>query len=173
MHPHDDALILIGLGANLPGNDGRSPLATCRAAIGVMPAHGITPKAQSRWYLSAPVPPSDQPWFINGVIAVDSVLGAVPLLEALHRIEHRFGRVRGTPGATRTLDLDLLAHGRAVIDADQVGGLVLPHPRLHQRAFVLRPLVEVAPAWRHPRTGHTAKDLIDACDPGQVARPLT
>ncbi|MDP6352190.1 MAG: 2-amino-4-hydroxy-6-hydroxymethyldihydropteridine diphosphokinase, partial [Alphaproteobacteria bacterium] len=146
---------------------------TCRAALDVMPTCAITPTIRSRWYLSAPVPPSDQPWFINGVIAADSVLPATALLEALHGIERRFGRFRTAPGAARILDLDLLAHGRAVVDADRAGGLVLPHPRLHRRAFVLRPLAEVAPDWRHPRTGRSPTDLIGECDPEQVTRPLT
>lgn len=81
-------------------------------------------------------------------------------------LENQFGRVRGTKNADRTLDLDLLDfRGRIVESAD----LTLPHPRMTERRFVLAPLVDVAPDWRHPRTGLTARVLLDALGPGEDA----
>ena len=126
--------------------------------------------ARSRWYRSAPVPPSDQPWFVNGVAAVETTLDPAALLALLHSVEARFGRVRREKNAARVLDLDLLAYGERVSAPDDVP--VLPHPRLHQRAFVLRPLAELAPNWRHPRLGMGVQALLAALPPQSVAEPL-
>jgi 2-amino-4-hydroxy-6-hydroxymethyldihydropteridine diphosphokinase len=163
------APILIGIGANLPHPIHGEPRLTCEAAI-VTLAGGLRILARSPWYASAPVPVSDQPEFVNGVISVATVLGPTALLALLHGVEVQFGRVRGQPNAARTLDLDLLAFGDVVLD--DPGGLVVPHPRLHERAFVLFPLRDVAPAWRHPVTGATTAQLIAALPPGQSCRRL-
>ena len=141
---------LIGIGANLPAPDGASPLATCqRACAGLAESLGRL-GARSPWYLSAPVPPSDQPWFINGVAVLDTDLGAQAVLAALHGLERSAGRRRRKRWEARVLDLDLLAYGDQVIE--DAGGLELPHPRLSERLFVLVPLADVAPRWRHPRS---------------------
>jgi 2-amino-4-hydroxy-6-hydroxymethyldihydropteridine diphosphokinase len=112
------------------------------------------------------VPVSDQPWYVNGVAVLDTGLAPAALLLLLHEIERDFDRVRSVPDAVRTLDLDLLDHGGRV----ETGWPVLPHPRLHERAFVLRPLLDVAPDWRHPVSGLSAAALLDAVPPGQVVR---
>ena len=119
------------------------------------------------------MPPSDQPWFVNGVAAVATALAPAPLLALLHRIEAAFGRVRGAPNAARALDLDLLAYG-ARVQTPPPGSLepTLPHPRLADRAFVLLPLAEVAPAWYHPATGRPLTELIGALADAQTTRPL-
>lgn len=163
-------MILIGLGGNLPGMLG-GVRATLEAALAALEQEGVRVAARSRWYRTAPLPPSDQPDFVNAVVAVETALGPRDLLAALHRVEARFGRSRGAANAARTLDLDLLAYGDRV-DAGEDGGPVLPHPRLHQRAFVLLPLAEIAPDWRHPRLGVTARELAAALPPGQDAAPL-
>lgn len=117
--------------------------------------------ARSKWYWSAPIPPSSQSLYINGVCAVETDIPPDRLLLQLHAIEARFGRVRTHPGAARVLDLDLLDCGGRILRLG--GGLVLPHPRLHRRAFVLRPLADIAPGWRHPVLGLTAEALLAGC----------
>ena len=161
--------ILIGIGANLPSDYG-SPLASCVAALDALGDMAIRVICQSRWYKSAPVPPSTQPWFVNGVAAVDSLLDPAALLEALHEVENRFGRERLGPAAARTLDLDLLDYRGMVRDGSTPPEL--PHPRLADRAFVLLPLAEVAPEWTHPRSGEGIAALINALAPGQTAEPM-
>jgi 2-amino-4-hydroxy-6-hydroxymethyldihydropteridine diphosphokinase len=157
-------VILIGIGSNLPYPPTDSPRATAEAALAAMPTFGVQVLARSGWYLSAPMPASDQPWFVNAVVSVASGLAPEELLEGLLRLETEFGRTRGLPNAARTLDLDLLDYDAQPIDTRT---LVLPHPRLHRRLFVLEPLREVAPDWRHPRLGLTAAELIDQLPPGQ------
>nr|MEA2797514.1 2-amino-4-hydroxy-6-hydroxymethyldihydropteridine diphosphokinase [Phenylobacterium sp.] len=88
----------------------------------------------------------------------------------LFAIERRFGRIRGDSNAPRTLDLDLIAHGREVIDRP---GLILPHPRAHERLFVMGPLAEIAPAWRHPVSGKTAAELARDATVGRDAAPVS
>jgi 2-amino-4-hydroxy-6-hydroxymethyldihydropteridine diphosphokinase len=162
-------VILIGLGANLPSAAG-APRATLEAALAALAAAGVRVTARSRWYRSAPVPASDQPDFTNAVAAVATSLDPVALLALLHRVEARFGRVRGAPNAARTIDLDLLDYDGRVMTAAE--GVVLPHPRLHLRAFVLRPLAEIAPGWRHPALARTVEELLAALSPGQDATAL-
>lgn len=151
-------MILVALGANLPAADGGAPLDTCRAAASALDGLlGLRSHAVSRWYESAPVPPSGQPPYVNGVARLDGEADPAALLAALHAIEVRAGRRRGAPDAARTLDLDLIAVGDLVRAAPDP---VLPHPRAHLRAFVLAPLRDVAPGWRHPVLGRTAEDLL-------------
>ena len=133
-------------------------------------AEGVHVRRRSRWYRSAPVPPSGQPDYVNGVAIVETALDPASLLALLHRIEARFGRVRGARNEARALDLDLLAYDDRVNDG--ADGPILPHPRLHQRAFVLRPLAELAPLWRHPRLGRTASSLAKDLLPDADAHPL-
>jgi 2-amino-4-hydroxy-6-hydroxymethyldihydropteridine diphosphokinase len=157
--------ILIGLGANLP-HAGRSPRETLEAALDRLAALGAPATLVSRWYRTPPVPASDQPDFVNGVAAIETQLGPHALLAVLHQVEAAFGRRRGVRVAARPLDLDLLGFGDRVIDEPH--GLQLPHPRLHERAFVLAPLVEVAPEWRHPVLGRTARDLLGSLPPATL-----
>jgi 2-amino-4-hydroxy-6-hydroxymethyldihydropteridine diphosphokinase len=161
-------MILLGLGSNLPSSAG-PPLATIEAALAALQAAGVTLVARSRWYRTAPVPASDQPCFVNAVVRIETRLDPSELLGLLKRIELDFGRRRGVANEARTLDLDILDYeGRVQEEA----GLVLPHPRLHERAFVLLPLRDVAPHWRHPKLGKTISALIVALPPGQTATPF-
>jgi 2-amino-4-hydroxy-6-hydroxymethyldihydropteridine diphosphokinase len=165
--------ILIGLGANLPSAQG-GPRETLEAALKAFPDHGLTVIRLSPWYESSPVPPSDQPWFVNGVAVIGTALDPREILESLLAVERAFGRQRGERWAARTLDLDLLAYGDHVVDLPASEGrpaVTVPHPRLHDRRFVLLPLKDVAPDWRHPATGETVNALIAALDdPGEVRR---
>ena len=155
----DDTLILIGLGANLKARQSVSPLATCQAALARLVEYGVSPRRRSSWYVSLPIPESDQHWYINGVVVVDTCLAPSLLLEQLLSVERSFGRARSDRGAARTLDLDLLAYGRMVCNGGSRHGLILPHPRILQRAFVLQPMVEVAPSWSHPVNGRSIGKL--------------
>jgi 2-amino-4-hydroxy-6-hydroxymethyldihydropteridine diphosphokinase len=151
------AMILVGIGSNLAAPGYESPLATAAAALERLPSWGIEVVRRSRWYLSEPVPRSDQPWFVNAVLAVATRLGPARLLDRLLSVEAEFGRSRGERNAARTLDLDLLDYGGKMSDTAR---LVLPHPRLQERRFVLAPLCELAPEWRHPLLGLTAEELL-------------
>ncbi|MCC6912350.1 MAG: 2-amino-4-hydroxy-6-hydroxymethyldihydropteridine diphosphokinase [Rhodospirillaceae bacterium] len=148
-------MILIGVGANLPSAAG-SPRQTCEAALAHLGRLGVVIAARSPWYETAPVPVSDQPWFVNGVARVETRLSPAGLLAALHLTEAAFGRLRTVTNGARTLDLDLLAYRD---ETRTSGAPLLPHPRLHERAFVLFPLRDLAPAWRHPVLGETAENL--------------
>lgn len=161
------AVILIAIGANVPSAHG-APRATCEAALRALAHRGVTVLRVSRWYETAPVPASDQPWFANAVVEIATDLEPHVLLALLHEIEQAFGRERGAPNAARTLDLDLIAYHDRVIE--EPGGLAVPHPRMAARAFVLRPLADLAPGWRHPVTGAAVADLIAQLPPGQEVR---
>jgi 2-amino-4-hydroxy-6-hydroxymethyldihydropteridine diphosphokinase len=150
--------IYIALGANLPSIHG-SPRATLEAALAEIEASGIAVEARSHWYATAPVPRSDQPDYVNGAARVSTDLGPEDLLALLHRIEDRFGRVRAGRNEARVIDLDLIDYGGLVMEPAGEG-LQLPHPRAHLRGFVLLPLRDVAPGWRHPASGRTIDALI-------------
>ena len=149
--------ILIGLGANLGSRRWGAPQRTLAAALAALAAAGIVIIARSGWYRSAPLPASGQPWFVNAVASVDTARGAHGLLALMQAVERRLGRARSVRNAPRVIDLDLLDYrGEQARSPD----LILPHPRLHQRRFVLEPLVEIAPLWRHPVFGLTAQELL-------------
>jgi 2-amino-4-hydroxy-6-hydroxymethyldihydropteridine diphosphokinase len=158
-------VILLGLGANLPSADYGAPQSTLATALERLAAEGIGIERCSSWYRSAPVPAGAQPWFVNGVAAVTSRLGPADLLDLLHVVERHFGRVRRHRNEPRVIDLDLLDYDGRVLQGP--ARPVLPHPRLHERAFVLLPLRQIAPDWRHPVTGAPIDELIAALPPGQ------
>ncbi len=147
----DSHRALVGLGANL--GDPLATLAAARAAIAAWP-HGRVIACSSPWR-SAPID-AGGPDFVNAVLALDTTLPATALLAALQALEQAHGRERPFMNAPRTLDLDLLLYDDLVLDTPT---LALPHPRLHQRAFVLRPLLEIAPAAVAPGLGPLADRL--------------
>ena len=149
--------LFIGLGANLTPDGYASPREGCVAALSALADEGVHLSALSHWYESAPVPISNQPWYLNAVAEATTELNAASTLAALHNIERRFGRVRTERNAARVLDLDLLDFAGMVSDTSK---LALPHPRLHERAFVLLPLGEICPDWVHPVSGIAIQDLI-------------
>lgn len=131
--------------------------------------HGIRVTATSSVYRTAPVDHLDQPDFLNAVIRLTTVLPPLTLLRVLQHIETRHGRQRRTRWGPRTLDLDLLLHGRTRCDT---GELILPHPRMTRRAFVLVPLCELAPDLRHPGTGLTMRQHLQQLSPLQVVQRI-
>ena len=166
-----DRPVFVGAGANLPHPSFASPRDTLQAALIELDRRGARVVRCSRWYRTAPVPASDQPWFVNVVAEIATSLSADDLLVILHEIEDLFGRVRSVPNAARLIDLDLLDY-RGEMSAPGSGRAVLPHPRMAGRAFVLRPLADLAPHWRHPVSGATIGDLMKALPPDQVAEPF-
>jgi len=177
--------IFIALGGNMPSEVG-TPAETLRAALDALEGAGVGVKAISRLYATPCFPAGAGPDYVNAAARLSSDLEAGALLALLHDIEGRFGRARGRRWGQRTLDLDLIAHGaqvlpdRATYDAWRAlpletqmerapEQLILPHPRLHERAFVLEPLAEVAPRWRHPVLGQTVPEMLAALAPESVA----
>lgn len=164
--------IFIGLGANLDHPRYGSPIRTLSKALARLGDVGITLVRRSRWYRTSPVPVSDQPWYLNAVAEVRTGLGPEATLAALNRIEDLFGRVRSERDAPRWIDLDLLDYNH-VIKSNHINKLlILPHGRLHERAFVLLPLAELAPAWRHPVLHEAIATLIARLPPAQEIAPV-
>jgi 2-amino-4-hydroxy-6-hydroxymethyldihydropteridine diphosphokinase len=151
-------MILIGLGANLPSDAG-PPADTLKRALGELERHGVEIRRVSFFYKTPAWPDPADPAFVNAVAAVQTRLQPVELLMLLHGVETALGRLRSAPNAPRTLDLDLLDYDGQVLDTPR---LVLPHPRVAARSFVLVPLRDVAPDWRHPVTGQGVEELLAA-----------
>jgi 2-amino-4-hydroxy-6-hydroxymethyldihydropteridine diphosphokinase len=152
----------IGIGSNL--DEPRRQVEQAMAELARLP--GTTLKKASSLYRTAPVGFAAQPDYVNAVAELDTELGAEPLLRHLQAIEERHGRQRSFPDAPRTLDLDLLLHGDAETASAQ---LTLPHPRMHQRAFVLEPLLEIAPQISIPGAG-PARECLARCSGQPVER---
>ncbi len=159
-------MILVAIGANLPRVEGTTALDTCEAAAACLRGlAGLKFVALSPWYRTAPIPRNSQPDYCNGMIRLEGEITPGALLAQLQQIEQDFGRVRAERNAARTLDLDIIdLNGiiRAVPDP------ILPHPRAHHRAFVLRPLLDVAPAWRHAVLRQSVATLLAELPPQAI-----
>lgn len=164
-----DQAIIIALGSNLAGRR-TSPEAVLEAALANFPSVGLTLVKRSNLWRSAAWPDQTGPEYRNGVALVEADCGPEAVLEALMRIEASFGRTRRARNAPRTLDLDLIAYGREVRGHRS---LTLPHPRAHERLFVMGPLAQIAPAWIHPVLGLSAQELARTAQVGRDAAPLS
>ena len=188
--------VLVAFGANLPNDaatPARQPAATLRAAVEDLIRGGLRLSQISPFYATPCFPEGAGPDYVNAVAAFEppSSLGPDAVLDLLHRVEAAHARQRRSRWAGRTLDLDLLAMGDAVLpDAatqrrwrlldpdlqrqEAPDRLILPHPRIADRAFVLVPLCDVAPGWQHPATGLTAAEMLAALPETEIAaiRPL-
>ena len=158
-----DAAVIVALGGNLGSS--RSILDQAVDRLG--PA-GLKVVRRSSWWRSKAWPDPSEPDYLNAVVLVETSLEPAAALAALHRIEAALGRGRGARNAPRTVDLDLIAYGRRVTEHPR-----LPHPRAADRLFVMGPLAEIAPDWRHPVNGRTAAELAAAATVGADARPLS
>jgi 2-amino-4-hydroxy-6-hydroxymethyldihydropteridine diphosphokinase len=148
----------LGLGANL--GEPRRQLAEALDRLNT--AEEVEVTRVSGFYRNPPLGPPDQPWYVNAVARVRTRLGPDELLGLLQRVETAMGRVRGERWGPRRLDLDLLLYNGEVIFAPD---LVVPHPEMHRRVFVLIPLAEIAPLAWHPVLGKSAADLLSELDP--------
>lgn len=164
--------VFVAFGANLPGPYG-PPVQSFQSALQFLKADGVSVLDQSSLWESAPVPLSRQPWYVNAVIRVGTELPPAVLLAVLHRIEAVMGRIRAGVNDPRAVDLDLLAYGTEVLQASGPSGLHVPHPRMHERAFVLFPMQEIAPNWTHPVSGMGLADMLGCLDPSQQIRRIT
>lgn len=168
IHHNADESAVVALGSSLAG-DYESREALLEAALRRFADLGLTVLARSGWWESVAWPDASAPAYLNGVALLAPEPGPDDMLAALHAIERAFGRARGEPNAPRTLDLDLIAHGRTMLDGPE---LVLPHPRAHERRFVMGPLAQIAPLWRHPVYGGTARMMAAGATVGRDAAPL-
>jgi len=167
--------VLVALGANLISEFGE-PEQTLLDALITMQSEGLAPCAVSRFFRTPSFPDGSAPDYVNAVVGIDSSLSPAEILTVLHRIEHRFGRKRLERWGMRTLDLDLLAVAdhvlpdevtfrtwRDLAPSDQASRipeqLILPHPRIQDRAFVLVPLADIAPDWVHPVLDQSVADM--------------
>ena len=147
---------LIALGANIPSKAG-GPAQTLKAALACVARADVKITAVSPFYENPAWPDPGAPAFINAVAAIQTNLQPIALMALLHQVETEFGRTRSVPNAARTLDLDLLDYAGQILE----GPLILPHPRLTERLFVLEPLRDLAPQWRHPVTGQDIESLLN------------
>jgi len=161
--------ILLALGANIDSTAGK-PAETLHAALAALTQKDVRIAHISPFYRTPAWPNPADPPFVNAVARIETTLSPVALLAVLHAVEALFGRVRAAPNAPRSLDLDLLDYDGRV----EAGPPVLPHPRIAERAFVLVPLLDVAPGWQHPVTGRTGAALLAAipADERAAIRPL-
>jgi 2-amino-4-hydroxy-6-hydroxymethyldihydropteridine diphosphokinase len=143
--------VAIALGSNLGDREAHLAFAVGRLAT------VLSNLRRSTWYDTAPVGVGEQPRYLNGVVVGETGLSARALLDRLLDIERQDGRERPAPGASRTLDLDLILYGNARVNEP---GLAVPHPRFRERLFVLEPLAELVPGWVDPVSGDAVSALL-------------
>lgn len=158
-------MIVIALGANLDSSAGH-PADTLHAALAALARRGLEIAQVSGFYRTPAWPDPNDPPFVNAAARVRTQLEPAALLALLHEVEAKFGRRRSVKNAPRTLDLDIVDYDGRML----TGAIELPHPRMESRAFVLVPLRDVAPEWRHPVSGKTVDALIAALPASDIQR---
>lgn len=181
-------LALVAFGANLPSSAGFPEITLRKALLHLAELDRVTLLSLSRFWSTPAFPAGSGPDYINGAARISTTLSPEALLAKLHTIEAAFGRVRdGGRWQSRGIDLDLLAYEDQILpdmqthDAwrnlsperqqrDAPQALILPHPRMQDRGFVLAPLAEIAPDWTHPRLGLTTKQMLAQIPPADLAQ---
>ena len=157
-------MIYIGIGSNLTGLKQETPLYNCQKAI-IYLKKEVKVKKISSWYQSQPIPISNQPWYVNGIAEIETKKNPIHLLNFLIKIEKIFGRIRKKKNEPRIIDLDIVDYKNQIVSFNKK--LKIPHPRMHQRAFVLLPLRELNPFWVHPESKIKISTLIKELDKNQ------
>ena len=139
--------IIIGIGGNLKSEEGTHPIKVAMKAISYFKDYSINVTNQSSWYETEPIPKSDQPNFFNCIVLADTNLNELDVLKSLHEIEHKLGRKRRIVNEARVIDLDLIDYSNKILMNKEI---IIPHPRAHQRRFVMEPLAELDKNWVHP-----------------------
>jgi len=153
-------LVYLSLGSNIGDRD-----AHLRAAIAALDAGGVHVLRTSPVYETEPLDYRDQAWFLNLVVEAETALFPAQLLARIGRIERTLGRVRNVPKGPRTIDIDILFYGAAIVNTAR---LEIPHPRLAERRFVLAPLADLAPGLRHPATHRSVREMLRDAPPAAV-----
>ena len=151
-------MIYIAIGSNLIRDKNKTPLDNCKKAIKILENYIIIKKI-SFWYKSKPIPSSNQPWFVNGVIEVKTEKSSIDLLDLLLKVEKDLGRIRNKKNEARIIDLDIIDYKKKIFY--KKNRLITPHPRMHERAFVLLPLKDLNPKWYHPIKKKSINELIE------------
>jgi 2-amino-4-hydroxy-6-hydroxymethyldihydropteridine diphosphokinase len=154
--------VYLSIGSNLGGRE-----RNLRDALALLAGPSLRILRVSSFYETEPRDVADQPWFLNAVVEAETDLFPKQLLARLQKIERQLGRKRIRPKGPRTIDIDILLYGEAVIATDE---LTVPHPRMEERRFVLEPLAELGPDLRHPVTRRTVREMLRAVAGQQVRR---
>ncbi len=162
-------MIYIGIGSNLLGLKKETPIQNCKKAV-LFIKKKIKIVKISSWYESEPIPISNQPWYVNAVIEINTKKEPIELLNFLLQIEKIFGRTRNKKNESRIIDLDILDYKN--IPINYKNKLVIPHPRMHKRAFVLLPLKEINSEWKHPISKIPISKLINNLEKKQRIKKI-
>lgn len=149
-------MILIAIGSNLNSETFGTPLENCLKAIEFLQEKYKVLKV-SNFYKTEPIPKSDQPFFVNAVVSIETNYKPNKILNSLMLIEKRFKRVRRKKNESRFIDLDLLAYNNEIMNSQS---LILPHPRMHLRKFVMKPICDIDENWIHPMLKQKARKII-------------
>ena len=153
--------VIIGIGGNIKTEDGNHPIEVAIKAISFLKDYSIKITEQSSWYETEPIPKSQQPNFFNCIIFANTTLNELDVLKSLHEIEYKLGRRRKEANEARVIDLDLIAYSNKVLSNKEI---IVPHPRAHQRRFVMEPLAELDKNWVHPVLKISIKKILKNLD---------
>ena len=149
-------MILVAIGSNLNSESFGSPEQNCKVAIDMLGEYFEVTES-SNLYKTEPIPKSEQPWFVNCIVRIKSKISPSNLLDILLEIESQFGRERNKKNEARVIDLDLIAYNRLVVNSFK---LILPHPRMHLRKFVIQPICDINKNWIHPVFKKKASEIL-------------